>query len=255
MNLALSLGRLGYILISFIILLALIPAVLNYQFNNDGLVTGQESNSSVVSDAEILASINQTYLSLIPLMIQEVENTNASDIPIRQIIEATPSNVTALQDIVKNSSNKSTPSELDSTFSNEPSSSSSSSSINSSNIPSKPQDLIPVVVNMTQNTNASDIPIQNVIDTVPSNVTALQDIVKNSSNKSTPSELDSTFSNEPSSSSSSSSINSSNIPSKPQDLIPVVVNMTQNTNASDLGIMRIINSTPNLDTINLTASD
>ncbi|MGE0390056.1 MAG: hypothetical protein AB7P13_07970 [Candidatus Nitrosocosmicus sp.] len=251
MNLALSLGRLGYILISFIILLALIPAVLNYQFNNDGLVTGQESNSSVVSDAEILASINQTYLSLIPLMIQEVENTNASDIPIRQIIEATPSNVTALQDIVKNSSNKSTPSELDSTFSNEPS---SSSSINSSNIPSKPQDLIPVVVNMTQNTNASDIPIQNVIDTVPSNVTALQDIVKNSSNKSTPSELDSTFSNEPSSS-SSSSINSSNIPSKPQDLIPVVVNMTQNTNASDLGIMRIINSTPNLDTINLTASD
>jgi len=176
MNLALSLGRLGYILISFIILLALIPAVLNYQFNNDGLVTGQESNSSVVSDAEILASINQTYLSLIPLMIQEVENTNASDIPIRQIIEATPSNVTALQDIVKNSSNKSTPSELDSTFSNEPSS-------------------------------------------------------------------------------SSSSINSSNIPSKPQDLIPVVVNMTQNTNASDLGIMRIINSTPNLDTINLTASD
>lgn len=175
MNLALSIGRLGYILISFIILLALIPAVLNYQFNNDGLVTGQESNSSVVSDAEILASINQTYLSLIPLMIQEVENTNASDIPIRQIIEATPSNVTALQDIVKNSSNKSTPSELDSTFSNEPS--------------------------------------------------------------------------------SSSSINSSNIPSKPQDLIPVVVNMTQNTNASDLGIMRIINSTPNLDTINLTASD
>ena len=247
MNLALSLGRLGYILISFIILLALIPAVLNYQFNNDGLVTGQESNSSVVSDAEILASINQTYLSLIPLMIQEVENTNASDIPIRQIIEATPSNVTALQDIVKNSSNKSAPSELNSTFSNEP----SSSSINSSNIPSKPQDLIPVVVNMTQNTNASDIPIQNVIDTVPSNVTALQDIVKNSSNKSAPSELNSTFSNEP----SSSSINSSNIPSKPQDLIPVVVNMTQNTNASDLGIMRIINSTPNLDTINLTASD
>jgi hypothetical protein len=167
MNLALSLGRLGYILISFIILLALIPAVLNYQFNNDGLVTGQESNSSVVSDAEILASINQTYLSLIPLMIQEVENTNASDIPIRQIIEATPSNVTALQDIVKNSSNKSTPSELDSTFSNEPSSSSSSSSINSSNIPSKPQDLIPVVVNMTQNTNASDLGIMRIINSTP----------------------------------------------------------------------------------------
>ena len=140
----------------------------------DRLVAGQETNSSIVSDAEILASINQTYLSLIPLMIQEVENTNASDIPIRQIIEATPSNVTALQDIVKNSSNKSAPSELNSTFSNGP-----SSSINSS----------------------------------------------------------------------------TNTPPKPQDLIPVVVNMTQNTNASDLGIMRIINSTPNLDTINLTAID
>ncbi|HKR73214.1 MAG TPA: hypothetical protein VJR94_03790, partial [Candidatus Nitrosocosmicus sp.] len=69
-------------------------------------------------------------------------------------------------------------------------------------------------------------------------------------NKSAPSELNSTFSTEP-----SSSINSSTTPPKPQDLIPVVVNMTQNTNASDLGIMRIINSTPNLDTINLTAID
>ena len=49
--------------------------------------------------------------------------------------------------------------------------------------PSRPQDLIPVVVNMTQNTNASDIPIKNVINTVPSNATALQDIVKNNSNK------------------------------------------------------------------------
>ena len=176
MNVALPLGRLSYILISFIILLTIVPAILNSQSNVGRLVAGQEANSSIVSDAEILASINQTYLSLIPLMIQEVENTNASDIPIRQIIEATPSNVTALQDIVKNSSNKSAPSELNSTFSNGP-----SSSINSST--------------------------------------------------------------------------TTTTPPKPQDLIPVVVNMTQNTNASDLGIMRIINSTPNLDTINLTAID
>ena len=175
MNVALPLGRLSYVLISFIILLTIVPAILNSQSNVGRLVAGQETNSSFVSDAEILASINQTYLSLIPLMIQEVENTNASDIPIRQIIEATPSNVTALQDIVKNSSNKSAPSELNSTFSNGP-----SSSINSS---------------------------------------------------------------------------TTTTPPKPQDLIPVVVNMTQNTNASDLGIMRIINSTPNLDTINLTAID
>jgi len=248
MNIALPLGSIGYFLLSFIMLLTIVPGVLNGQFGVDRLVTGQETNSSFVSDAEILASINQTYLSLIPLMIQEVENTNASDIPIRQIIEATPSNVTALQDIVKNSSNKSTPSELNSTFSD------ASSPINNNNnsiSPPKPQDLIPIVVNMTQNTNASDIPIQNVIDTVPSNVTALQDIVKNSSNKSTPSELNSTFSD------ASSPINNNNSisPPKPQDLIPIVVNMTQNTNASDLGIMRIINSTPNLDTINRASLD
>jgi hypothetical protein len=103
---------------------------------------------------------------------------------------------------------------------------------------------------MTQNTNASDIPIQNVIDAVPSNVTALQDIVKNNSNRAAQSELNSTFSNV-----SSSNNNSSSSTPKPQDLIPVVVNMTQNTNASDLGFMRIINSTPNLESLNKTVLD
>ena len=163
MNIALPLGSIGYFLLSFIMLLTIVPGVLNGQFGVDRLVTGQETNSSFVSDAEILASINQTYLSLIPLMIQEVENTNASDIPIRQIIEATPSNVTALQDIVKNSSNKSTPSELNSTFSD------ASSPINNNNSisPPKPQDLIPIVVNMTQNTNASDLGIMRIINSTP----------------------------------------------------------------------------------------
>ena len=77
---------------------------------------------------------------------------------------------------------------------------------------------------MTQNTNASDFPIKNVINTVPSNATALQDIVKNNSNK--------TAQNEDSAALNNATVNNSN-PSKPQDLIPVVVNMTQNTNASD----------------------
>ena len=162
MNIALPFGRLSYGFISFIILFSIVPAILSNQSNSDRMiVVGQETNSSLVSDADILASINQTYLSLIPLMIQEVENTNASDIPIRQIMEATPSNVTALQDIVKNSSNRAAQSEFNSNFST-----TSSSDSNSSSTP-KPQDLIPVVVNMTQNTNASDLGLMRVINSTP----------------------------------------------------------------------------------------
>ena len=147
-------------------------------------------------------------------MIEEVQNTNASDIPIKQIMEATPSNATALQDIVKNNSNKTAQNEDNAT-------------LNNINNTSRPQDLIPVVVNMTQNTNASDIPIKNVMDTVPSNATALQDIVKNNSNKTTQNEDNAT-------------LNNINNTSRPQDLIPVVVNMTQNTNASDIPIKNVM---------------
>ncbi len=168
MSSAISLGSLSYVLITFIILFGIAPASLNNALNTDGLtlviaVFGQESNSTVASDAEILASINQTYLSLIPLMIKEVENTNASEIPIRQIMEATPSNVTALQDIVKNSSNRTTQDELNSSFADV---SSSNGGINSNNT-LKPQDLIPVVVNMTQNTNASELGFMRVINSTP----------------------------------------------------------------------------------------
>src|SRR4029079_6546240 len=190
---------------------------------------GQETNSS--NNDEFLLNINQTYLSLIPLMIEEVQNTNASDIPSKQVMEATPSNATALQDIVKNSSNK--------TAQNNDSATLNNATVNNSN-PSRPQDLIPVVVNMTQNTNASDIPIKNVINTVPSNATALQDIVKNNSNKTAQSKDSITLNN--------ATVNNTNSnPSRPQDLIPAVVNLTQNTNASDLGFMRIINALPGYD--------
>jgi calcineurin-like phosphoesterase family protein len=133
-------------------------------------------------------------------------------------MDTVPSNATALQDIVKNNSNKTAQNEDNAT-------------LNNTNNTSRPQDLIPVVVNMTQNTNASDIPIKNVIDTVPSNATALQDIVKNNSNKTAQNEDNAT-------------LNNINNTSRPQDLIPVVVNMTQNTNASDLAFMRIIDATP-----------
>jgi spore maturation protein SpmA len=115
-------------------------------------IHSQETNSS--NSDEFLLSINQTYLSLIPLMIEEVQNTNASDIPIKQIMEATPSNATALQDIVKNNSNKTAQNEDNAT-------------LNNINNTSRPQDLIPVVVNMTQNTNASDLAFMRIIDATP----------------------------------------------------------------------------------------
>ncbi len=221
------LDRVAFVSLSFIILSIFILAFSSSPSTSEYYIYGQESNFS--NNDEFLLNINQTYLSLIPLMIEEVQNTNATDIPIQQIMEATPSNATALQDIVKNNSNKTTQNGDSATLNN--------ATTNNSN-PSRPQDLIPVVVNMTQNTNATDIPIKNIINTVPSNATALQDIVKNNSNKTTQNGDSATLNN--------ATTNNSN-PSRPQDLIPVVVNMTQNTNASDLGFMRIINALPGYD--------
>ena len=227
MNINPPVDRLTLVSLSLIIIPIFILVFSSSHWTSEIYLYGQETNSS--NNDEFLASINQTYLSLIPLMIAEVQNTNASDIPIKQIMEATPSNATALQDIVKNNSNKTAQSKDGATLKN--------ATLNNSNS-SRPQDLIPVVVNMTQNTNASDIPIKQIINTVPSNATALQDIVKNNSNKTTQSKDSATLSN--------ATVNNSNT-SRPQDLIPVVVNMTQNTNASDLGFMRIVNAMPGYD--------
>ena len=224
MNISPSLDRITVVSLSFIVIPIFILAFSSPTLTSEIYIHGQETNSS--NNDEFLLNINQTYLSLIPLMIEEVKNTNASDIPIKQIMAATPSNATALQDIVKNNSNK--------TAQNKDSATLNNATVNNGN-PSRPQDLIPVVVNMTQNTNASDIPIKNVINTVPSNATALQDIVKNNSNK--------TAQNKDSATLNNATVNNSN-PSRPQDLIPVVVNMTQNTNASDIPIKNVINTVP-----------
>ena len=236
MNTRLPLFRSSYAMIFSMIIIGVIISLSGDLVNSDIFVIGQLTNSSGITDADILANINQTYLSLIPLMIQEVQNTNASDIPIKQIMEATPSNATELQGIVKNNSDSTpTQAELNSTYDN---ASTTNTSLN--NMPSKPQDLIPVVVNMTQNTNASNIPITNVLNTVPSNATELQGIVKNNSDSTpTQAELNSTYDN---ASTTNTSLN--NMPSKPQDLIPVVVNMTQNTNASNIPITNVLNTVP-----------
>ena len=104
MNINPPLDRVTFVSLSFIILPILILAFSSPQLTSEIYIYGQETNSS--NNDEFLSSINQTYLSLIPLIIEEVQNTNASNIPIKQIMEATPSNATALQDIVKNNSNK-----------------------------------------------------------------------------------------------------------------------------------------------------
>jgi spore maturation protein SpmA len=152
MNIHYLLDRVTFVSLSFIILLSFILAFSSLQLTSKIYIHSQETNSS--NSDEFLLSINQTYLSLIPLMIEEVQNTNASDIPIKQIMEATPSNATALQDIVKNNSNKTAQNEDNAT-------------LNNINNTSRPQDLIPVVVNMTQNTNASDLAFMRIIDAIP----------------------------------------------------------------------------------------
>jgi len=156
MNINPPLDRLNLVCLSFIIIPIFILAYSSPQWTSEIYIYGQETNSS--NNDEFLLNINQTYLSLIPLMIEEVQNTNASDIPIKQIMEATPSNATALQDIVKNNSNKAAQNKDSAILNN--------ATVNNSN-PSRPQDLIPVVVNMTQNTNASDLGFMRIINALP----------------------------------------------------------------------------------------
>ncbi len=70
--------------------------------NNFFFSYGQDINSTE-SDRPFLGINNAVGISLIPLMIKEMENTNATTIPIKQVLNATPSNATALQSISKNS--------------------------------------------------------------------------------------------------------------------------------------------------------
>ncbi len=151
----------------------------------------QEINST--ENGTLPIGANHTVLSLIPLMIKEMENTNATTIPIKQVINATPSNVTALQNMAKNNLlnniNKNNIPVLNTT--------SSGSSLNNNSLGNNPvlntissgsmsnfnpinkTDLIPVVVNLTKNTNATDIAMAKTFNATPSNVTALQKFSKN----------------------------------------------------------------------------
>jgi hypothetical protein len=158
---------------------------------NNFISQAQQVNSTENGNLSIGA--NHTVLSLIPLMIKEMENTNATSIPIKQVINATPSNVTALQNMAKNNllnninknnsllNTTSSGSILNNnTLGNNPilNTTSSGSSLGNLN-PKNKTDLIPVVVNLTKNTNATDIAMAKTFNATPSNVTALQKFSKN----------------------------------------------------------------------------
>ena len=101
----------------------------------------QEVN--LTNSDDLTFGVNYTALSLIPLMIEEMKNTNATSIPIEQVINATPSNVTAIQNMSKNS-----------TLGDNTNNGNNFSSANET------KDLIPVVVNLTKNTNATDVALE-----------------------------------------------------------------------------------------------
>jgi hypothetical protein len=169
--------------------------------SNNFISQAQQVNST--ENGNLSIGSNHTVLSLIPLMIKEMENTNATSIPIKQVINATPSNVTALQNMAKNNllnninknnsllnninknnsllNGTSSGSSLNNnTIDNNPilNTTSSGSSLGNLN-PKNKTDLIPVVVNLTKNTNATDIAMAKTFNATPSNVTALQKFSKN----------------------------------------------------------------------------
>jgi hypothetical protein len=167
------------LLLMWIVSISLVyPTVSSY--DSIFLSYGQDINSTE-SNGLFFGINNATGLSLIPLMIKEMQNTNATAIPIKQVINATPSNATALQSISKNTTenNNTNASGVNNDF----------KSVNDT------KELIPLVVNLTQNTNATDIAMARTINTTdiamariinatPSNATALQNMTRSNTNAS-----------------------------------------------------------------------
>ena len=224
--------------------------------NNFFFSYGQDINSTE-SDRPFLGINNAVGLSLIPLMIKEMENTNATTIPIKQVINATPSNATALQNISKNSTENNntntgdtnngfnpvndtakelipfaTPSNAtalqniskNSTENNNTNTGDTNNGFNPVNDTAK--ELIPFVVNLTKNTNATDIAMARTINATPSNATALQNMTRDNTNTGD----------------TNNGFNPVNDTAK--ELIPFVVNLTKNTNATTIPIKQVINATP-----------
>jgi hypothetical protein len=184
----------GFFALTLLFVFNSLPSTSNLfsSISNNFISQAQQINST--ENGNLSFGANHTVLSLIPLMIKEMENTNATTIPIKQVINATPSNVTAIQIMVKNNLlnniSKNNIPILNTTSSgsilnnniigNNPilNTTSSGSSLSNSN-PINKTDLIPIVVNLTKNTNATDIAMAKTINATPSNVTALQKFSKN----------------------------------------------------------------------------
>ena len=234
-------------------------------------------------------SLNKTALSLIPLMIEEMKNTNATNIPIEKVINATPSNVTALQNAAKNNiinnlgkfatqNNLNNNSNIGNSTNNIQNNSGSNNNtlvnnglpkINNfaSPSPANKTALLPFVVNLTKNTNATNIPIEKVINATPSDVTALQNAAKNNvinklgkfatqnnlNNSSNAGNSTNNIQNNPGLNNNTlvnnglPKINNFASPSSPANktaLLPFVVNLTKNTNVTNIAIGKTINATP-----------
>ncbi|MGN6349368.1 MAG: hypothetical protein ACTHLL_06430 [Candidatus Nitrosocosmicus sp.] len=175
-----------------IIIITLTYPSLGQSFGNTFLAFAQNINTTQDVNMSFAAG-NHSVLSLIPLMIKEIQNTNATTIPIKQVINATPSNVTALQNIAKdnvinnlsklaiNSQNGTINTTQNNSLNNAISTNNNNNnSINNNTLssPNKTKSLIPLVVNLTKKTNATDIAMAKTINATPSNVTALQNIAK-----------------------------------------------------------------------------
>jgi hypothetical protein len=244
-------GFLSLILISIAFNL-LISSNMFSPINNAFMARAQESNISK-SDLLTLKSNHTAALSLIPLMIKEMENTNATTIPIKQVINATPANVTALQNIAQHNilNNISNNFILNATNRNNSSLNTTGLSKVNNFSPANKTNLIPFVVNLTKNTNATDIAIAKTINATPANVTALQNISKhnilnNISNANSISNLLNNIANRNNSSLNTIGLSKVNnfSPANKTNLIPFVVNLTKNTNATDIAIAKTINATP-----------
>jgi hypothetical protein len=254
----------GLFALTLLIVFNSFPSTSNLfsSISNNFISYAQQINST--DNGNLSIGSNHTVLSLIPLMIKEMENTNATSIPIKQVISATPSNVTAIQNMVKNNllnnisknnipflNTTSSASLNNNTVRNNPilNTTSSNSSLSNFN-PKNKTDLIPVVINLTKNTNATSIPIKQVISATPSNVTALQNMAKNNplnniSGSNTISNILNNIRNNNTPINNTDQVNSSNFnPKNKTDLIPVVINLTKNTNATDIAMAKTFNATP-----------
>ena len=191
-----NLSKFTFLNLLLIFIVVLTYSSLEQKFGNSFSLSFAQRANTTTSDANTsFTAENHAVLSLIPLMIKEMANTNATSIPIKQVINATPSNVTALQNLAKNniinkldqlaiinqngSGNNSAQNNSSINISN--GNSSMSNNNNNSFVASvnKTKSLIPLIVNMTKKTNATDIALAKTINATPSNVTALQNLAKN----------------------------------------------------------------------------